>query len=303
MKIRLLIYLALMAAVTDIYQASAAETNTFNEKSIKQWILKGPLTNAPTRKTDLVPLSDQENKSGWIKADEFSDEFDGVTLDTNKWTVGMTWWQGRQPGWFSPNNVQVIDGQLHLSMRKEAVPDRLKDRGYHDYTSAALHAKTRSGYGYYEIKARPMNSGGSSSFWFQNTDQTAFPKWSTEIDIFELCGKSATHDRRDYMTVHVFSTPDEKRHWQIGAYWESPKRLAEDFHVYGFEWDPAELRWFVDGVLVRTVQNTHWHQPLILTFDSETMPEWFGMPDDADLPSTFSVDYVRAWTKKQAAHR
>ncbi len=35
-----------------------------------------------------------------------------------------------------------------------------------------------------------------------------------------------------------------------------------------------------------------------LIFDSETMPGWFGMPEDADLPSTFSVDYVRAWKKK-----
>jgi hypothetical protein len=24
---------------------------------------------------------------------------------------------------------------------------------------------------------------------------------------------------------------------------------------------------------------THWHQPLILSFDRETMPEWFGMPE------------------------
>jgi hypothetical protein len=28
------------------------------------------------------------------------------------------------------------------------------------------------------------------------------------------------------------------------------------------------------------------------------MPNWFGMPDDADLPSTFSIEYVRAWKRK-----
>ena len=44
--------------------------------------------------------------------------------------------------------------------------------------------------------------------------------------------------------------------------------------------------------------HTHWHQPLFLIFDSETMPEWFGMPDDKDLPSTFSLEYVRAWKVK-----
>jgi hypothetical protein len=43
------------------------------------------------------------------------------------------------------------------------------------------------------------------------------------------------------------------------------------------------------------VENTHWHQPLTLNFDSETMPNWFGLPKDSDLPSTYSIEYVRAW--------
>ena len=37
---------------------------------------------------------------------------------------------------------------------------------------------------------------------------------------------------------------------------------------------------------------------LHLTFDSKTMPEWFGMPNDKDLPSTFSIEYVRVWKSK-----
>jgi hypothetical protein len=34
-----------------------------------------------------------------------------------------------------------------------------------------------------------------------------------------------------------------------------------------------------------------------LTFDSGIMGVWMGMPEDQDLPSTFSVEYVRAWKK------
>lgn len=100
------------------------------------------------------------------------------------------------------------------------------------------------------------------------------------------------------MTLHVWQTPQEKRHWQAGSYWESPTRFAEAFQVFGFEWTPKVLRWYVDGVLVHTVQNTDWHQPLYLIFDSETMPEWFGMPRDTDLPFTFCVEYVRVWRGK-----
>jgi len=78
---------------------------------------------------------------------------------------------------------------------------------------------------------------------------------------------------------------------------KDPWRFADDYHVYGLEWSKEEIRYLVDGVLIRSVENTHWHQPLFLIFDSETMPKWFGMPDDKDLPSTFSAEYIRAWTK------
>jgi beta-glucanase (GH16 family) len=272
-------------------------TNTFDERTIKQWTLKGPLGEGPRRITEDLPWSDQPNRGGWQKFAPMWDEFNGVGLDTNKWVMGITGWEGRQPAWFNPTNVTVRDGQLHLTLRKEAVPKELEKKGYHDYTSAALHTRTRSSYGYYEVKARAMNSGGSSSFWFTHEDPQANPNWGTEVDVFELCGKNPQHDHRYYMTLHVWRTPQEKRHWQLGSFWEAPWRWAEDFHVFGFEWTQEELRWYVDGLLVRTAQNTHWHQPLFLIFDSETMPEWFGMPNDSDLPSTFSVEYVRAWRK------
>jgi beta-glucanase (GH16 family) len=156
-------------------QEIVAGTNTFNEKSIKQWTLKGSLTELPQRVSEVLPLSDQQNKVGWVKFEPMWDEFDQPTLDTNKWTVGMYWWQGRQPAWFNPRNVVVQNGQLQLTMRREEVPAEMKARGYHDYSSAALHTKARSSYGYYEVKARAMSSGGSSSFWFQQETRRCLP--------------------------------------------------------------------------------------------------------------------------------
>ncbi len=278
-----------------------AATNRFNEKTIRQWTLQGPLGETPKRLSESLPLSDQQNRRHWVKFEPMWDEFEGAALDTNKWIVGMSWWRGRQPAWFNPTNVSVGQGRLHLTMRKESVPKEMEKHGYRDYTSAALHTRARSSYGYYEVKARAMNSAGSSSFWFQQEDRAAHPGWATEVDVFELCGKHPGHEQRYYMTLHVTQTPQEKRHWSVGSSWTAPWRFADDFHVFGFEWGRKELRWYVDGVLVRTVQNTHWHQPLFLIFDSETMPEWFGLPNDADLPSTFSIEYVRAWTGSESA--
>ena len=115
-----------------------------------------------------------------------------------------------------------------------------------------------------------MNSAGFSSFWFQQ-DET--PVWGTEIDVFEIGGKAKGFENKYNMAVHVFQTPKEKKHWQVNDVWLAPWRLADDYHVYGLEWSKQEIKYFVDGVLVRSVENTHWHQPLYLIFDSETMPQ------------------------------
>ena len=115
--------------------------------------------------------------------------------------------------------------------------------------------------------------------------------------VIQIGGKSVDFERKYNMTLHVWRTPQEKKHWQVGGVWITPWRLADDYHVYGFDWGKDELKFYVDGVLVRSVENTHWHQPLYLIFDSETMPDWMGMPNDKDLPSTFSIEYVRAWKR------
>ena len=110
--------------------------------------------------------------------------------------------------------MTVSDGKLHLTMRKEKLPPEVEKQGYHDYTSAALHSKARSAYGYYEVKAKPMNSGGSSSFWFHDGGN---PDWLTEIDVFEIGGKAKGFEHKVNMTLHVWQTPTEKKHWQVGG--------------------------------------------------------------------------------------
>ena len=284
-----------VAIVVPVPFAHAADSPSDEKRPTKIWDRIGTLGDTPKHVTDAFPLSDQENKGGWVKFEPMSDEFEGKELDRSKWVVGLEWWKGRQPALFSEKNVTVSDGKLHLTMRKEKLPAELEKQGYHDYTSAALRSKDRTAYGYFEVKAKPMNSGGSSSFWFHKED---VPGWTTEIDVFEIGGKAKGFERKYNMNLHVFQTPQVKKHWSVQHTWIAPWNFADAYHVYGLEWDKDEIKWYVDGVLVRSVENTHWHQPLYLTFDSETMPEWFGMPKDEDLPSTFSIEYVRAWKKK-----
>ncbi|MBN2138065.1 MAG: family 16 glycosylhydrolase [Sedimentisphaerales bacterium] len=261
--------------------------------SPKSWERQGPLGLTPKQVTGDYPLSDQTNKAKWNRYAPMSDEFAGTELDAKKWWPRNPKWLGRQPAWFDPANVTVADGKLHLTMRKDEPAAMPKNKGYHTYTSAAVQSKGLVKYGYFEVKCKPMASAGSSSFWFYNST----PNLWTEIDVFEIGGRAPSFEKKYNMNVHVFKTPTENKHWSKHGVWSAPADLADDYHTYALEWDAEKIKWYFDGVIVRWIENTHWHQPLTLNFDSETMPDWFGLPRDADLPSTYSIEYVRAWKR------
>ncbi len=258
------------------------------------WIRTGDLGQKPKQVTNDFPLSDQGNQGNWAKYELMSDEFEGTRLDPNKWYPVNPKWLGRQPAFFYSGNVNVSKGKLHLAMKKQEVPEMPKGKGYHTYTSAAVQSKTKVKYGYFEVKCRPMKSNGSSSFWFYDST----PELWTEIDVFEIGGGAPGFERKYNMNVHVFRTPTENKHWSKHGVWAAPSNLADGDHVYALEWDTERVKWYFDGVLVRWIENTHWHQALTLNFDSETMPKWFGLPEDKDLPSTYSIEYIRAWKKQ-----
>jgi len=229
----------------------------------------------------------------WTPMAALTDEFDGTKLDETKWHANNPAWKGRQPGFFSKKNVAVSDGKLHITMKAENLPDLPK--GYHTFTCGAVKSKTKVLYGFFEARCRAMDSRGSSAFWFYDSTKEIW----TEIDVFEIGGKAPGHERAVHMNVHVFHTPTEKKHWSKATTWTAPYRLADGYHTYGLDWSKESIKFYIDGVLRRTVKNTHWHQPLYLNFDSETMPKWFGLPKKENLPSTFSTDYIRAWKRAE----
>ncbi len=252
--------------------------------------------------TGSGPLWAGPPKEGkWRPIAELSDEFEGKTLDGKKWYDHNPTWKGRQPGFFSTKNVTVNNGKLHLTARAENLPDLPK--GYHTFTTAAVKSKAKVLYGYFEIRCKPMDSRASSAFWFYAQDpEKGNAKWWTEIDVFEIGGGSPKHEKNVHMNVHVFVTPQEgKKHWSKPKAWTAPFRLADGYHVYALEWNKQELKFYIDGVVRYRLKNTHWHQPLRMNFDSETMPNWFGLPKKENLPSIFSIEYVRSWKKIENA--
>lgn len=245
------------------------------------------------RVTDELPLSDQTNTGHWAAYPAVWDEFNGASLDRSKWNYGIAEWHGPQPCWYSDANVAVKGGNLLLTLKYDTAPENLKAQGYNTYSGAGLTSKTKCLYGYYEARAKVGDSQGSSAFWFHCTEPTIW----TEIDVFEISGAKPGSENTVHQAVHVFKTPAEERHWQVHSTYVHSGRLADEYHVYGLEWTPSTIIYYFDGVPVRRGPNTHWHQPLYLNFDHDILKGWFGLPRPSDLPSVFSVDYVRAWKK------
>jgi beta-glucanase (GH16 family) len=263
------------------------------------WTRVGALGPTPTPTHPELPLSDQDNHGGWVLDPEFSDDFSAAFPNPARWHIQPTVkgdWSGRPPALFYPPNVRTGNG-LAIDFKKEASPDLAKypSQGYLDYTSGSIKTNERTGYGYYEVRAKPMAACIDSAFWLAEPNM---PQDNTEIDIFEIGGRAPRRERDDNMTAHVWSTLKEgKHHWSIPGIWKAPANLADDFHVYGFEWNRDELLWYVDGVLVHRVKNTNWTFPMRILFDAEPMLKWFGPVDDASLPATYQVEYLRVWRK------
>ncbi|MBT6147092.1 MAG: family 16 glycosylhydrolase [Gemmatimonadetes bacterium] len=266
------------------------------------WTRVGPLPNSPARQTNHLPLSDQANVGDWQPLIRLWDEFETSRLDTSKWWDHHPNWYGRAPARFLPRNVAVEAGQLRLRMRHE--PDLPQEvlyengESYHSFSSASVVSKQFVRYGYYEIQARPMASAGSSAWWFSaSVHDTNGATHRTEIDVFELGGRAPGHESLYHMNTHIFDVPATgKKHFSRGGQWKAPYRFVDADHVFGLHWTDEFLEYYVDGVLVRRQPNEYWHAPVKMIFDSETMGNWLGMPEVTDLPSTFSVEYVRAWT-------
>jgi len=264
------------------------------------WTLPSPHLASPKRTNERYPLSDQPNKGQWEKWEPLWDEFNGAKLDDSKWWDHNPRWYGRAPSRYLSQNVTQKNGEMGITMTFDPTLPEGAFYGtpsYRDYGAASVAAKSAVRYGYFEVRAKAMNSAGSSAFWLSGSAvDSKGASYTTEIDVFELGGKAPGYERKYNMNAHVFKHPQSgDKHFNVGAVWQAPFRFADDYHVYGLEWTPDFIRYYVDGALVRSMKNTHWHSPMTLLFDSETMGDWLGVPEAKDLPSTFYTDYIRVW--------
>jgi hypothetical protein len=195
--------------------------------------------------------------------------------------------------------VTVSDGQLHLTIKKESVEGKPDIA----YTTGFVSSLAKARYGYFEAKCRLTKCVANNAYWFYLADGDR--GGLSEIDIFETSAAertdmpagipdSARVANKINTTLHI--EPPTGRYWCPGTkHWQAPVSLDKDFHRYGLEWNEAHILVYFDGELIQGFENTHHHYPLALMFNLTAT--YAGLPLDTDLPSTFDIEYVRAWKR------
>jgi len=244
----------------------------------------------PQPTPDPVPVSEPPTQAGlptppngfaWRKIEAASDEFNGTSLDSNKWLNDHPYWNGREPSQFLPSNVSVGGGNLQL---KSTV--RNANRQGNWVNSAAVSSRTRFGQGYYEARLKESNISMTSSFWFQGR--------GLEIDVVENLGRPTRRASRAFemaMNSHYF--PNGFPSDNTPAKWVMPYRAGADYHVYGVWWKSERDLWFYhNGVKVQEMRTAGpFTKDQLMFFDTEVF-SWEGMPTLEGLKkSPMAVEY------------
>lgn len=238
----------------------------------------------------------------------WSDEFGGTDVNTDNWEfqIGngcpdLCWWGNNELQYYTsrPINVRISDGNLIIQANEESYAG-------HDYTSARLRTYNKKEFIYGKFEARikvPRGQGMWPTFWLMPTD-FAYGGWaaSGEVDMMETRNiPTEIHGVIHFGGEWPFNT------WTDGTYSPGGVDFSDDFHVYTFEWEPTQMRWYVDGNLYRT-ENSWWSSggPYPAPFDQRfhillniaVGGNYPGPPDGTTVfPQQMVVDYVRVYHK------
>ena len=193
-------------------------------------------------------------------------------------------------------NVTVQNGVLIISAKQEEFNGA-------SYTSARLLTKGKfeQTYGRFEARIRlPYGQGLWPAFWLLGDDSNGTEIWPQigEIDIMEYVGNEPT---RIFGTVHG---PGYSGGESISKSYELENdRFDTGFHIFGIEWGPNYINYYVDDVLYNQITPDdvpgEWvfnRGPFHIILNLAVGGALPGSPNEETVfPQTMLVDYIRVY--------
>ena len=202
----------------------------------------------------------------------FSDDFDGTTLNTSKWS--SSWFGGGTMNKVrtDPANVSVGGGALSL---------KLSDAGTGSLVSSNPKDAATTGYefrtGYTEARISFPGNGTVLHNW---------PAWWTTGQSWPATGENDVAEvLKGKLTSNYHSSSGAHNQGTIAGSW------GNEYHTYGL-WRKGNLsEVYVDGVMVKSFPTDDGNAPqyLVLNVGKASTSTTYG------AASEMKVDYVRAW--------
>jgi len=257
---------------------------------------------------DLDETQEVATKQNLIWSDEF--DTDGAPNPANwNFDIGDGTEQGI-PGWGNnelqfytdrPENAKVENGVLVITAKQESFQGR-------GFTSARLTTKNlfQKKYGRFEARIRvPFGKGYWPAFWMlgDDSDGEIWPQIG-EIDIMENVGDEPTVA---FGSIHG---PGYSAGESIGKDWVLENdRYDTGFHIFGIEWSPNRINFYVDDVLYQSLtpedvdEETDgdgvWvfnDRPFYMILNVAVGGNLPGNPNaETEFPQSMIVDYVRVY--------
>ncbi len=144
-------------------------------------------------------------------------------------------------------------------------------------------------YGYFEIRSKSPNSGGTwPAFWLASTES-----WPPEIDIFEIY--TSDGQTRSTSTIHWGKDPGHP----MTGFGHKTLPLNKEFSVFGCDWNREIIKIYYNGWLVRVfpTPNDFIYKMNIIINNAVQTDEFGKNRNEIISPNYFEVDYVKVWKK------
>lgn len=308
MKKKILCALFIIGSMTLTACADSSSSQTDTDKNVSTEEVPSSEDASAVEEVPAVEETSAPELEGYQLL--WHDEFDGDTLNEEIWTKEL-----REPGWTnnelqeytdSDDNIYLDNGNLVLKAIKTTT-----DSGNDYYTSGKVNSQNKADFMYGKVIIRakaPEGQGLWPAAWMMPTDERYYGQWPKcgEIDIMEVLGNATD---TAYATIHYGEPHGQQQGTRIlenGSY-------ADDFHEYSVEWEPGEMRFYIDEELVLTCNDwfsavdgeeekeypAPFNQTFFVQMNLAVGGDWPGAPDETtDFDNAeFLIDYVRVYQK------